>query len=794
MPIITNSSSIPPLDTTLSASYLDYWQSRFHLALDISKDDFSKFEITNETMAEKIFHYFFLQKMVGLLIPQDISALNINNIFGDILQLNLTQEKTLMYAALSANINVLQALDTQENEAIWHLLLDDKTGQSVIHIASLAGDSSVLQWFHEQRPELCIGLDFLQQNIAHYAALSGQAGSLAWIEQNYPDLLQETNIAGYNLAHFAAMSGHLACLIWVSETFPMLMTQKAKDGKSIAHFAASNYHPTCITWISEFYPDLLHARDNTGGLPVHEAIEAPNTAMLDWFQTYDATSLSATDKQGRTLAHRAIAINDIKSLDWIKTHAPAILYQYDGQCNSIVMTALASEAYPSWLWLHEQVELQRLLVIPKDHRLTAYHRMAAGEASTLLDKFLTWAQQHDDALAALKNLLIETLHNITTVAHYQLLLTYKNIWQRALLNEALYTDIDDSQLSGPHAAILHGLLTKTKTLQAIKRIDVTEGSAKSVLLSLQQILTEIASQYVPYAHRLYSPASMLQALPHMIASISEEALTSEDISMLQTLIDSYQEGGLEQPNRLSDAVAETLMALLHFHAPTPIKFSSKAIKNTWCIGFLSDYDAPEDDSVVNEGMKRFASRYANIAPTSYTFSNAKALYPDLSNLPSGARLILLGHGYLEVLQHPYGGFNNWSPSKLAEHLFIDCRLSANPYKDIAVIVLNSCLLAQTRFAWKFKQELESLGFRIGRIDCYDEKVALSRSGKVLNCIGGTSAILSRQGIFGTAPSGMFPRSHVLTLSDNDLSSADLSEDDVSFLLSTSASSSPVTPS
>lgn len=503
--------------------------------------------------------------------------------------------------------------------------------------------------------------------------------------------------------------------------------------------------------------------------------KAPLVTMGRWFDRLTQSVLDAIDFQGRNRAHRAIASNDISTLVQMKQTQPELLFQIDAERNDIVMIALAEHAIESWFWLHEQADLQALLSAPKQQQLTAYHLLASGRSPVLLDRFLTWAQTHDDKLTGLKSVLMDTLHQIHTETDIELLLTYKTIWQRMLLSEGLYTDIDidDTLLSGPHVETLRGLLQKTKALQAIKRIDVTQGTAKSIFMTLQQVLVDVASQYVPYAHRLKAPSSMLQALPFITAGFDHDELTQDDMTILHELIDSYRAGGLEQRNSLSDAVMSTLINLLQYKMASQLKFCMHAEETSSLIAFLSDIPNFDDDGTIKRGFDKLTNNPSKKRNIAAYYSSSEQDYPDLSNLASGARLILLGHGHVDTSIPARGYFNDWSAQTLTEHLFIDCSLGLNRNKHISVMVLLACNLAQTNFAQCLQRELALCGVNIGRIDCFDAPIRMVRSGRYLGGSANRSGLLYRHGIFGEPSTNILtPSTQALSFDDMIASSSD----------------------
>ncbi|MDD7805582.1 MAG: ankyrin repeat domain-containing protein, partial [Endozoicomonas sp. (ex Botrylloides leachii)] len=215
----------------------------------------------------------------------------------------------LHYAAQHGFIHSVKYL-LEQGDAQQLIRLKNKSQNSLVHLAAIAGHSDLLQWLANQYgKEVLLEKGHNGFTALHFAAKEGHLNCIEPLLNAAPDSLHLREDGGSCPAHWAAWAGHLDILVRVVEkNGTQILSEKGNGGNNTLCFAAQNGYLDCVQYILAMCKGLQGEVNAVGQNALHIAAENNKAEVLQWLiDQSDSEDLKATDKNGNTLLHLAAA-------------------------------------------------------------------------------------------------------------------------------------------------------------------------------------------------------------------------------------------------------------------------------------------------------------------------------------------------------------------------------------------------------------------------------------------------------------------------------------------------------
>ncbi|KAL3880297.1 hypothetical protein ACJMK2_032545 [Sinanodonta woodiana] len=382
------------------------------------------------------------------------------------------------HAAVSGDVAVLHYL-IERGANPWCRTSD---GETLLHIACLAGQLDMTQFLVETYPDMLRKVDSYERTVAHHAAISGNVAVLSYLIDHGTDTWCKTS-QGARLLHIACHAGQLEMTKFLVETYPKMLNEVDSHKHTAAHDAAESgsiavlsflidsgtdpccrtsqeatlLHRACLTgqfdmikFLVEIYPNMLNEVDSHKHTSAHYAAVSGNVAVLKYLIGHGTNPWCRTSQE-ETLLHISCLEGQLDITKFLVETYPKMLNEVDSHKHTPAHYAAVSGNVDVLRYLIDQGADPWCITSQEE---TLLH-MACLEGHLDMTKFLA---------ETYPNMLNEVDAHKHTVAHYATVSGNVAVLSYVLSHGADPWCITSQEETLLHMACLEGHLDMTKFL------------------------------------------------------------------------------------------------------------------------------------------------------------------------------------------------------------------------------------------------------------------------------------------------------------------------------------------
>ena len=216
------------------------------------------------------------------------------------------------------------------------IILANKNGQTVLHVACSGGHTLVIRYILEQRQDLVYIKDIGWRSPVFYAVSAGHLDIVKYLVDHGASIT-ETDLVGSSLLFVACQKGRTPIVTWIIKNESRLVSQCTKynwmpvhaaacggsmevlrclaaagadifaednDGFSVLHIAAQQGEAKSVRYLIHEYPNILHRKDKKGLNAVHHAAKWGHTDVFKLLLEL-GSDISVSNSKGQNSFHIA---------------------------------------------------------------------------------------------------------------------------------------------------------------------------------------------------------------------------------------------------------------------------------------------------------------------------------------------------------------------------------------------------------------------------------------------------------------------------------------------------------
>lgn len=213
------------------------------------------------------------------------------------------------YAAVYGQIEALKALLTHDQQNHQIAKVTDENGLSILALATLQGDITMVRWIVQAYPDLGYLRDSGGNLPIHFAAAGGSLAIVKFLVEQFGTRYAEENDNNHTKpVYYAAQNGKIEVLKYLVITLGVNPMAKEKDGMTAIHAASSGHQVDIAKWlVVQLGPKIILSKSSDGATPLHIAAAQGYTDLLEYFieNLEDKSDINVRDDILATPAHDA---------------------------------------------------------------------------------------------------------------------------------------------------------------------------------------------------------------------------------------------------------------------------------------------------------------------------------------------------------------------------------------------------------------------------------------------------------------------------------------------------------